>query len=119
VALAAGCGTPEEGPERFHVSGTVTYEGQPVKTGTVYFTPDSSKDNKGPQGVAQIVDGQYSTEAEGGKGHVGGPHKLSISTPEFNYEAPQAFDMPKEQSEQKFDLKKSEVKLVPSGGTHA
>jgi hypothetical protein len=72
-----GCGG-SKGPERFRVSGKVTFKGQPVPVGTIRFDPDPSKGNQGPQGSATIEDGRYDT-AQGGHGVVGGPHVVRIS----------------------------------------
>jgi hypothetical protein len=73
--LAGGCGP--EGPRRYEVSGTVTYQGSPIPFGTILFVPDSAKGNTGPSGQATIRDGKFDTAAEG-VGAVGGPHLLTI-----------------------------------------
>lgn len=73
---AAGCG--EDGPTRYEVSGTVQYQGKPVPAGRIIFTPDAAQGNQGPQGVAIIKDGRYSTAA-GSRGTVGGPHQVRIA----------------------------------------
>jgi hypothetical protein len=52
--LAAGCG--DSGAT---VSGEVSYDGQPVKSGYVSFTP---ADGKGPVAGGQITDGRYTAE---------------------------------------------------------
>lgn len=62
--LALGCG----GGEGNRVSGNVTFDGQPVPRGKVYFTPDGAKGNTGATGFADIVDGKYDTGASGGRG---------------------------------------------------
>ena len=72
-----GCGG-SDGPARYDVSGSVTYQGKSLPAGRIYFTPDASQGNHGPQGFATIEDGEYST-AVSGKGTVGGPHKVSIA----------------------------------------
>jgi hypothetical protein len=69
--LAAGCGGTESGPSRYRLSGTVTFDGQPVPAGTIYLEPAS-----GPAGSARIIDGKYDTND--GKGIVGGPHTVMI-----------------------------------------
>jgi hypothetical protein len=51
---AAGCGGGTGS-----VSGEVTYDGQPVKTGYVSFTP---ADGKGTAAAGPITDGRYSVE---------------------------------------------------------
>lgn len=76
ILLTLGCGSSET---KFnHVSGTITYGGQPVPRGTVMFQPDSSKGGSGPAGLALIRDGRYDTAAEGGKGVTGGPFRVRI-----------------------------------------
>ena len=75
MAALVGCGT--DGPPRFDVAGQVTFRGQPVPAGTIIFEPDSTKGNDGPQGMAPIENGTYST-AKGGRGTVGGPHHVTI-----------------------------------------
>jgi len=78
IALAtSGCG--EAGPNRYHVSGTVSFEGQPVPAGLVMFDPDVSSGNNGPQGFALIHDGVFNTADTGGKGPVAGPHRIRVS----------------------------------------
>ena len=75
-ALVACCGCGQEGPERYDLSGTVTYDGKPVPKGFVTLTPDIDKGNDGPGGGAEIVDGKYQTSAE--MGIIGGPHTVRI-----------------------------------------
>jgi hypothetical protein len=70
-----GCGT--DGPQRYRLQGTITYDGKPVPAGTIIFEPDSSQNNDGPQGLATIHDGVFDS-ARGGKGTVGGPHRVTI-----------------------------------------
>lgn len=77
IGLLAGCGgSAPSGPQRYSVSGTVTFNGEPIPKGFISFTPDSSKGAKGPGSGATIVDGAYQTED--GKGVVGGPHLVEI-----------------------------------------
>ena len=76
VLVTSGCGSSEDGgPVRYRVSGTVTFDGNPVPAGTIYFQP--APGNPGPQGFATIVDGEYDT-ADSGKGTVGGAHSVRI-----------------------------------------
>ncbi|QEG39783.1 hypothetical protein UC8_17810 [Roseimaritima ulvae] len=74
--LLLGCGGSDV--QRYRASGAVTYQGKPVSQGTIMFEPDTSKGNSGAAGMAMIIDGQYDTEAEGGKGISGGPQIVSI-----------------------------------------
>lgn len=78
---SSGCGSSgaDEGPTRFDVSGTVTFNGAPVPAGTVLFQPDTSRGNDGPQGVATIFDGKFNTTEAGGRGTVGGPMVIQIT----------------------------------------
>jgi hypothetical protein len=69
-----GCG----GNKTYRVSGKVTFNGANVPSGKIYFKPDGSKGNTGPTGYANIVDGQYDTDAAGGSGAVAGPVIISI-----------------------------------------
>lgn len=68
VSLTIGCG----GDGTYHVSGKVTFKGQPVPAGKIYFKPDGAKGNTGPTGYADIKNGAYNTASAGGKGSVGG-----------------------------------------------
>jgi len=70
-----GCG--ERGPQRYHVSGTVTYKGEPVAFGSIVFQPDQSRGNSGPYGAASIKDGKFDTQIDG-HGPIGGPHLVMI-----------------------------------------
>jgi hypothetical protein len=73
VAVCCGCGGGGDDVDRHDVSGSVTFDGQPVPKGRIIFEPDASAGNSGATGVADIVDGKYDT-ATGGKGTIGGPH---------------------------------------------
>lgn len=72
--LALGCGD-SEGITRYRMTGTVSFNGQPVPAGTIVFEPDSSAGNPGAAGSAIIVDGKYDTES---LGIIGGPHFVRI-----------------------------------------
>ncbi len=108
-----GCGPG--GPPQYHVSGTVTYGGQPVPTGQVLFAPDTSKGNSGPATAVRIQDGKYDTRGAN-RGTVGGPHVVTISgfdgKPDPNAELPEGrmlfsdyrveIDLPKEAATENF-----------------
>lgn len=74
--MFVGCGSEPEGPKRYAISGTVTYDGKPVPKGFITFSPDSSKANQGPGSGATIENGKY--ETEDGKGVIGGPYVVEI-----------------------------------------
>ncbi|MFO1002073.1 MAG: hypothetical protein U0936_17195 [Planctomycetaceae bacterium] len=71
LVFALGCGGGDSGPQRYRVSGKVTFNGKPVPAGSIYF-----ETSEGPSGGAQIIDGNYDTDS--GKGVVGGPHDVVI-----------------------------------------
>ena len=75
-SLAMGCA--DDGPGRYHVSGSATYAGKPIPQGSIRFIPDSKANNRGPAGFAVIENGRYDT-SQSGKGTVGGPHLVLIS----------------------------------------
>jgi hypothetical protein len=67
---AVGCGGDSK---RIDISGTVTFAGQPVPAGKIYFNPDPAKKHHGPSGYADITDGHFDTKQKGSKGPSGGP----------------------------------------------
>lgn len=75
VAWFSGCSASTS--DRRAVSGTVTYHGEPVAIGEIYFETDVSKGNNGPQAVGDIKDGRYKTRSEFGA--VAGPHIVRIT----------------------------------------
>ncbi|WP_439629789.1 hypothetical protein [Gemmata sp.] len=70
--LATGC----DGTGRRELSGTVTYDGKPLPSGTILFEPDATKGNDGPPGSATVTNGQYRTDP--GKGVTGGPYRVRV-----------------------------------------
>lgn len=75
-ASVSGCGRGDG--SRFHLSGNVTYGGQPIPTGSVTFIPDGSQGNSGPAVSTPIENGRFDTRSSGA-GHVGGPHIVKIT----------------------------------------
>ncbi len=79
AALAAGCGGPQDNPNRpavVKVSGTVTYKQQPVEGATVLFSPVG----EGP-GATGLTDseGRFQLRTfEPADGAVPGPYKVAI-----------------------------------------
>lgn len=71
LSLPAGCG--RSGPVRFEVRGSVRFNGERLPRGTIRFEPDASKGNRGPVGIASIVDGEYTTTERGALGSLEGP----------------------------------------------
>lgn len=72
LMICAGCGGyHNDGPQRFKLSGAVTYKGSPVPVGEISFMPDTIQGNSGPGAVAFIKNGQYATRPH--KGVTPGP----------------------------------------------
>ena len=55
VIIVVGCGY-DNGLKLAHVSGKVTYKGEPVKNGTVFFMPDEGKGTLGPSATGSLRD---------------------------------------------------------------
>ena len=73
LLLLLGC--RESGTRRYDVSGSVTFQGNPVPSWSISFDP---VDGGLGGGFAAITDGRYDTSAEG-RGHLGGPHNVVIT----------------------------------------
>jgi hypothetical protein len=65
VLLAVGCGS--DGPERFPLSGDVSFQGAPVAQGSIRFVPEDKAEQ---QEGAVIKDGKYSAMLTAGKKQV-------------------------------------------------
>jgi hypothetical protein len=111
AGLGIGCG---DGTIKGHnFAGKVTLDGEPVAAGVVLLIPDPAKGNSGPQGLADIKNGQYDTK-ENQRGYLGGGTIVRIEgqdkqgTPLFFYEA--QLDLPRGSESQDFHLKKTDVK---------
>jgi hypothetical protein len=73
TATAMGC-EKSLSLERALVTGQVSYQGVPVKEGTIRFVP--VKETQGPAAGASIVDGSYTVKASGGV--PCGTHRVEI-----------------------------------------
>ncbi len=115
--IAGGCGP---GDSMVHLTGHVTYDGQPVPRGTITFSPDTQQGNQGHGSKAIITDGTYTTQESFGL--VGGPHVVRIEG--FNGVAhgdnldgqrlfkphEESYQLPMESGEFDFDIPKSTKK---------
>lgn len=77
IVLAAGCGEGD-GLPRQAVWGTVKYDGQPLKSGVIQFSPDDPGMKDPVTGGSAIGDGSYSVDRA--LGLVPGKYKVSISS---------------------------------------
>lgn len=113
TAVLSGCGGKPPGPEKFHVTGSVTLDGQPVESGVISF---DSKDGKA--GSGGIMSGSYSAEVPAGqkivrinaqrdtgkKGMYGETVTEEIIPTKYNSDSKEAVEV-KSSGENKFDFK--------------
>ncbi|GAC1471442.1 MAG: hypothetical protein NVSMB9_17610 [Isosphaeraceae bacterium] len=80
VIFLVGCSN-SNGLNLAKVRGKVMYKGAPVKNGTVFFMPDSTKQTVGPPGVGSITsDGSFVVSTDSaGDGAIVGAHKVGIT----------------------------------------
>ena len=71
--LMVGCG--HSGPQRYEVSGSVSFAGEKIPEGAIAFTPIG--DTKGPRVGGNIQQGQYHIARNGGP--VAGRHRVEIT----------------------------------------
>jgi len=74
--VVLGCGDSSGLPPRYRVSGMVIHNGEPLKRGTINFTPT---DAKGRAAGGTIIDGRYSlTTQEPDDGALPGTYRVSV-----------------------------------------
>lgn len=61
LSLTIGCSSQ---PKASHLSGMVTFKGQPVPAGWISFTPDVAAEGRGKIKTLQIKDGVYDSSKE-------------------------------------------------------
>lgn len=126
VLSSSGC---SDGGSAYRITGTVTFKGQPIPEGRIYFLPDNTKGNTGAGGFAEIKNGKYDTSAPNGRGSVGGPMKVAIEgwdpSGEVKGDDPEVtvaslfhryeteVDMPKESTSKDFDVPAEAAKRKP------
>jgi hypothetical protein len=74
LLVMSGCGGPDN---RAEVSGSISFNGQPLASGSISFVP--AEGNKGPSSGGSIVDGRYSVPRA--KGVALGKNRVSILSP--------------------------------------
>ncbi len=67
ITLLNGCGSVDEGPAKYQVSGVISFDGKPVEEGQILFIPEA--DNSQRQ-AGVIKNGSYSCECTTGKKKV-------------------------------------------------
>jgi hypothetical protein len=82
VFLAVAIGGCSDNSGRVHLSGKVTWNGEPVPAGMIIINPDVSQGNIGPQGMAEIRNGTYDTST--GKGRSVTPGAITVSVHGFD-----------------------------------
>ena len=73
LIASVGCG--ESGPQRFAVSGQVTFDGAPIESGEILLRPDQA--TKAPTIAAAVENGAYSIPAE--RGPLAGTYVIVIT----------------------------------------
>ena len=114
AALASGCGEAGDGLAREAVSGSVTLDGQPLKSGSINFLPDGPGSPQG--GGAPIIDGKYTVAKA--MGLVPGKYKVTISSaggPPPAGEAPGGGAMAKESVPAKYNASSTLTAEVKAG----
>ena len=61
LVLASGCGSGQKLPGQV-IAGSVTVDGQPLKTGLIIFQP--TQGTSGPTATAKVTDGHFETTQE-------------------------------------------------------
>jgi len=124
VLFSAGCGGGVEQPTMYNLKGKVTFDGQPLENGMIYFDPAEAGTGK-HAGFSPIKDGAFDTSSEDGKGHAGGKILVRVKAygpPSENDEptvAPfdewsEAAELPTEDSEKDFAVPKSAADKKPA-----
>src|SRR5262245_17877587 len=120
--LALGCAKSDH--EAYHLSGKVTFNGQPLPRGRIFFLPDTTKGNSGQGGFAEIKDGVYDTR-NNGSATPGGPLIVRVdgfdgNTTSSNLVGQPLFlsyevrvEVPREPATKDFDVPASAAKNLP------
>ena len=97
MLLAVACG--RNGPTLVPVSGRVLFQGKPLPTGSIVFTPNSDKGGEGPLARAEIqTDGSYSLRTGEAVGGCVGWHRVTVAAVAVPAEKPLEGNLPEVQS---------------------
>jgi hypothetical protein len=90
--LGFGCGEDDEFPQRFPVTGTVSYKGEPVPRGKIEFLP-TTPPPVGHPAMGTITDGTfYLTTHTQDDGAVPGSYKVTVVAQEYDAKSKQAME---------------------------
>jgi len=122
LPVIVGCGY-DNGLKLARVYGKVTYKGEPVKSGTVFFMPDEGKGTIGPSAVGSIKnDGTYVASTDyAGDGVIVGSHKIGLTalqpvTANVDPEKEQTGPLPKAKPASGKGARKKDVDLFTDSG---
>jgi hypothetical protein len=74
AVILGGCSP--DGPSRYSISGSVTFQGRPVPVGFIKFEPDATKGNMGPGSGTSIQNGSYTVPSA--TGVLGGHYRIVV-----------------------------------------
>ena len=94
VTLVLGCGS--DGPTLYPVSGSVTYQNDPVEKGQISFVPDTTERGGGPAQYTNIVNGKYQGKISAGNKRV--EIRATRNTGKFIKDEMDGEDLPLEES---------------------
>ncbi len=90
----AGCNT--EAAKREAVEGHVYFHNEPLRGGTIVFTPDAERGNQGPLATGVIQsDGRYTLTTGAESGAVVGWHRVTIAAGSDGQTLPRKYSDPK------------------------
>lgn len=72
--VPTGCG--DGGPQRYHISGSISLEGKPVPAGAISFIPVGQSETPRGPGFCRFIDGHY--ESRSGRSPGSGPYRVLI-----------------------------------------
>jgi hypothetical protein len=99
----AGCGS--EVAKQEAVQGRVFFHNEPLRGGTIVFTPDAERGNQGPMATGEIQsDGRYTLHTGAEPGAVVGWHSVTIAA------GPDCQPLPRKYSDPKLSDQCREVK---------